>query len=533
MKLKCIGQYLALFTTWSNQDERSFASSLKGRWNKKLKCWTFSPSIVAYKSIIEDADQREMQLEIDPKIKTYFEEKINKNLDYKVTSDFKTKSYNYQLTSTEFLLSLKKAFLFTDPGSGKSKISIDSVAELYAAGKVKKVLVISPESIIPNFANQIEEHSHMDSTKIVGSLDVRKNLLRDSTTVFDIINYEMLGKLEKEIKANNYDMVIIDEIHYCKNHTSQRSKNTYKVTRNIPIRVGLTATAICNNHLDVFMPFKIIDESIFGPFITHFKQRYIIYGYMGYDIDHYVNEEELKQLIASISMKYSIRDVKDDLPEETNIYKEVHLKPKTMATYKALKTQMITEVEAGEVVVGNALTKILRLAQVASGFVKPFEEDICDLSDEKLEVLEDFLGSIESKCAIYCRFLHSMDRIEAMLKRLKIKYCRFDGATKDKELYFKFEKGDARVWLCQSQKSEGYSIPSAQYVIFYELTYSHKDHVQIRGRILRALKTQPYKNIFYVYLLAKDTIDEVCYKALEMKHWTAEDALSYVKGVST
>jgi len=104
-----------------------------------------------------------------------------------------------------------------------------------------------------------------------------------------------------------------------------------------------------------------------------------------------------------------------------------------------------------------------------------------------------------------------------------------DGRTKEKDLYLKFNEDDTQVWIAQIQKSEGYSIPSAKYCIFYELDYSRKNHIQAKGRVLRATGAK-HDTIFYIYLLAMGTIDRVIYKTLKDKDFTSQKALECVKG---
>jgi SNF2 family DNA or RNA helicase len=433
---------------------------------------------------------------------------------------------------TTLIYSKEKCFVFGGVGVGKSKSAIDAVALLWAKGDVQKALIVSPASIMWNFGNEIETHSDLDYTIIHGSLKKRRELIKDSNAVFDIINYEILAKMADEIKENNYDIVIFDEVHYCKTRNSNRSKAAYKIAKSIPRRVGLSGTIISNNYEDLYMPYKIIDETIFGTRFLAFKNRYfIIVNWYGYDeIEGYKNEEEIKKLVATNSIKFSIRDVVKNLPPEKNIVKKIPLSTQSKKLYKELEKHMMVELEEGVVVAANVLERMIRLSQITSGFLVDKEsQTIHDISNEKLSLLQELLEQIDQKTVIFCRFRRSIDLVAGLCDKLGISYYIYDGRTKEKDLYLKFNKDDTRVWIAQLQKSEGYSLPTAQYCIFYELDYSRKNHIQSRGRILRATGS-PHNCIFYIYILAEKTIDEIVYKALQEKDFTSKQALEFVRG---
>lgn len=512
--------------------ERDFPISLGSRWSGSLKSWTFSPSLMIYNAIIERAKADSVALTVDAALETFFKNKMEKLDSFLETREYKTTPYKHQESITSLIVNKRNCFIFAGVGTGKSKGAIDAVSYLWAKGEVKKVLVVSPASIMWNFGNEIKIHSDFDYTIIAGTLEKRRKLIHDSQTVFDIINYEILGKLTDDLIKKEYNMVIFDEIHNCKSRTSIRGKAASKIAQSIDIRVGLTGTIISNNYDDLFMPYQIIDPSIFGSKYTSFKNRYFVMGgYMNYSIVGYQNETEIKSLVATNSIKFDIRDVMDNLPDEQNIIKSVILNTKTKKIYKELKTNMMVEHDRGDIEASNVLERMIRLSQITSGFLVDKENNMIDeIGRDKLEVLKETLIGITEKTVIFCRFRRSIDNVAALCDELKISYYIYDGRTKEKDLYLKYDTDDTMVWIAQLQKSEGYSIPAAQYCIFYELDYSRKNHIQSRGRILRATGSK-HRCLFYIYLLAENTIDQAVYKVLQTKDFNSKQALELVKGV--
>jgi len=511
-------------------ERRDIPASLKGRWNRRYKSWMFEPSIVVYNQILETVKDEGIDIEVCPKVSEYFANKNRAIKNFKLNKEFKTKQFKHQEHITALIVKRQKCFIFAGVGTGKSKAAIDAATLLWDMGRVKKVLIVSPASIMWNFANEIKVHSDFDSTIIYGSITKRKDLISNSTTLFDIVNYEVLGKLSQDILKKGYDMVVFDEVHYCKSRTSNRSKDAYNATQGINIKVGLTGTIISNNYEDLFMPYKVVDQSIFGPHFTRFKERYIITEPMFNQVIGYKKQNELKRLVASNSIKFDIRDVIDNLPDEQVIIKDIVLSNKSKKLYSQMKDEMIVGVDSGQVVAQNVLERLLRLSQITSGYLVDKDSDTVEyVGTEKLDVLKETLSQITDKVLIFCRFTRSIDRVAELCEKMNLGYHIYDGRTKDKEVYLKFNNDDSRVFIAQIQKSEGYSLPNARYCIFYELDYSRKNHIQSKGRILRATGSK-HDCIFYIYLLAKNTVDKAIYGSLKKKDFTSREALAFVKG---
>ena len=529
MKIRGKHNKIALYCDYT---EKAFPKSVSMKWDKGIKAWSLPYSIISYQTLKKALANTHYDYDICNDLQEHFENKCHQLQVFAHENVYKTKPYEHQELITNLILSKDKCFVFADVGTGKSKAVIDAVTQLYTQDKINKVLCICPASIMCNFANEIKIHSDLDYTIIYGSLSDRKDLISNSNTVIDILNYEMVGKLEKEIKSKKYDMLILDEVHYCKNRTSLRAKSLYKASRNIPRVIGMSGTIISNNYNDIFMPYKIVDESIFGPYFTKFKDRYFLMGgYMQYEVIGYQFEDEIKQLISTNSIKFNIRDVIKNLPPEKIIIKNIWLDTKSKKCYKELKNSMIIEQETGDIVASNVLERTLRLSQITSGLlVNKEEETTTVIGNEKLEMLKSLLLDITEKTVIFCRFTASIDRVSKLCDDLGLSYYVYDGRTKQKDLYLKFNEDDTKIWIAQIQKSEGYSLPNARYCIFYELDYSRKNHIQSKGRILRA-SGSPHDSIFYVYLVAENTIDEVIYETLKEKDFNSKKALEFVKGM--
>ena len=72
--------------------------------------------------------------------------------------EYKTKPYEHQRQALIKGAEKKDFAYFMEMGTGKTKVAIDNAAYLYTQNKVTAVLVIAPNSVYRNWANEIDIH---------------------------------------------------------------------------------------------------------------------------------------------------------------------------------------------------------------------------------------------------------------------------------------------------------------------------------------------------------------------------------------
>jgi SNF2 family DNA or RNA helicase len=512
------------FIMIASYEERYKAKDLGGIWSRSIKCWKLHNTLSVYKSL------KASGVDILDSIRVKYDAMLE-DYDKVFSSDdgvcFKTTPYQHQIKLRDLVLDRKQCFFFCGVGTGKSKAVIDAVTVLTQQDKIAKVLVVCPSSIMKNFQNEIETHSHFSSLIVDGSIDKRKKLLAQDSPIH-IINYEILCKLKDEIRAKRFDMVIFDECHRLKNRTAKCSKAAVFISKNIPYRVGMSGTIIANSYEDIFMPYKIISPSIFGASFAPFKNLYLEYGgYNNYQLIGYKNEDQLKKLMSLNSLSYDIDDV-IELPDQYELVKSFDLSFKSRKVYDTLVQDFVLEHNDEVTMTGHVLSRMMMLSQITSGFIKQ-GDDIDVIGDEKLQLLSETIQEIDGKMIIWCRFIHSIKSVALLCKNLGLTYNVHYGEVKDD--YNKFNNDETQVWIGQIQTGIGYSLPRAKHAIFYETDYSHINHVQAKGRNRRLVGSDSGKCV-YIYLQARNTLDEMVYSALKDKDFTARDAMAYIKGSS-
>ena len=103
-------------------------------------------------------------------------------------------------------------------GTGKTITSIAITGALYLSGRIRRVLVVAPLSIVGVWDEEFQKFADFDYTlAVLNGTGVKKadtlRHMRGASLQVAVVNYESAWRLEKEILAWRPDLVIADEGH--------------------------------------------------------------------------------------------------------------------------------------------------------------------------------------------------------------------------------------------------------------------------------------------------------------------------------
>lgn len=232
-------------------------------------------------------------------------------------------------------------------------------------------------------------------------------------------------------------------------------------------------------------------------------------------------KSELKEKLHSIAFRATKAECLD-LPKITDIVRHVELEPNAMNTYKHLVRDSFAELKNGEVTATNILTKILRLSQLTGGFIGDDEGNKAHkVSNAKLQALEHIIDEVTQsgkKLVVIAKFISEINAITKLLEKKKIKFSIITGSIKNRDEQIEKFQNDSEVLVFVGQIATaglGITLTAASTMIFYSLDYSMSNFEQAKARIHRAGQKE---NCTYIYLIAKDTVDEKVLKALKSKY---------------
>ena len=415
--------------------------------------------------------------------------------------------------------------LLMEMGTGKTITSVAIVGKAYLTGKIKRLLILAPKSIVAVWEDEFSKFADFPyslsvltgtSAKKVGQL---KTILHKGLEVA-VVNYDSVPLIEKELTAWHPDFLICDESSKIKNPTAKMSKATYRIAKVCKYRLILTGTPIQNNPLDFFSQYKVLDDSIFGKSFYAFKNEYAVLGAYNQPIG-WCKLPELVKKAHSVAFRVTKAEALD-LPDTIYEIRPVTLEDKAQKLYKAFVKESYMELSKGEVTATNILTRLLRLQQITGGFIRPDEESerYEQISSAKLNALEDIIDTATSenkKLVVIARFIPEIREICKMLDNKNIQYSRICGDVKDRATEVdKFQNNSqCMVFVGQLQTvSMGLTLTASSIMVFYSLSYNFADYSQARARIHRIGQRNVCQ---YIHLVAKNTIDETVLKALKQK----------------
>lgn len=426
-------------------------------------------------------------------------------------------------------MSLKSrgAALLMEMGTGKSLTAIAITGALSQAGRIRRVLIVAPLSILGVWEEEFQKFAAFPYALAVLSGSSAKKLdtlrhMNGTALQVVVVNYESAWRLEKALTAWHPDLIIADEGHKIKTHNIAASKAMHRMGAKASYRLLLTGTVITNKAIDVFSQYKFLNPAIYGNSFYAFRNRY--FDMVGYGNHTPVlkksMEGELTEKLHSISYRATKAECLD-LPETTDVIRQIELEPAALRIYRGLVKESYAELASGEVTATNILTRLLRLSQLTGGFLGNDETAAVEqVSAAKLSALEDILDGAMAegkKLVIIARFIPEIRAICKLLEKRGLGYSCITGEVKNRdEQVARFQK-EPEVMAFVGQIATaglGITLTAASTMVFYSLDYSMSNFEQTKARIHRVGQRMPCT---YLYLVARGTVDEKVLAALESK----------------
>ena len=395
------------------------------------------------------------------------------------------------------------------------------------AGRIHRVLIVAPLSILSVWEAEFAQFAAFDYALAVLTGDSAKKTdtlrhMNGAALQVAVVNYESAWRMERELAAWGPDLIVCDEGHKIKTHNISASKAMHRLGAKAGYRLLLTGTLITNKAIDVFSPYKFLNPTIFGTSFYAFRSRY--FDMVGYGNHTPVlkrsMEAELSARLHSIAYRAAKADCLD-LPETTDVVRQVELEPAARKIYRSLVKESFAELASGEVTAPNVLTRLLRLSQLTGGFLGSDENAaVQQISSAKLSAMEDILESAVAegqKLVIIARFLPEIRAIGKELDRRGLRYACITGKVQDRAAQVAQFQNDPDVPVFVGQIATaglGLTLTAASTMVFYSLDYSMSNYEQAKARIHRVGQRNPCT---YIHLIAKGTVDEKVLTALRNK----------------
>jgi len=463
---------------------------------------------------------------------------------------------------------------FMDPGTGKTAPSIARVCaeakEIRKVGKrMMRVLIIGPNQVRSNWANEFKRFATIPgrTTILKGGKVKRIQLLAHALRANDKVGFtaviagwdtfasEMKGEMPIFSRLH-WDLIIYDESHYAKGPNTQRFKACAEMRDFSTSRLSLTGSPFDNSLMDLWAQQEALGEGMSG-FISHSASREFYGKYersvrdgAGNSIRKLVGYENIplfKERLSRMSFSLTKDEANLHLPDKVYDTWEVEMTPKQDELYRQLEAQLLIEIKSELESAGNKtlqvehiLTKLMRLAEITSGYVK--WDPIYDLdggevirpgyreefspnpkSDAIVEIFkEDFANDPLGKKIIWATFVQNIEAIHTRLQAEGYKGGKFYGATSEKErenVLYGINNDPSYQYLVAHPKAAGAGLNLLGYnPEFPERTDTYVDHMIIISQSWSATERRQLEdrahrrgtrnNVRITSLICPDTIDQ-------------------------
>lgn len=452
----------------------------------------------------------------------------------------KTESWKHQRQAYWFARNKTATMLALEMGCGKTKVTVD----LLVNWGCKRVLILCPKSVLGVWPRELERHGPDDFHCCVldkGNTSIKASradaaLAGNATKLCVVVlNYESAIQpafAEWAVKQD-WDCVVCDESHRIKEPSGKASKFCYEVGKKAKKRLCLTGTPLPHSPLDVFGQYRFLDAGVFGTNWVPFRTRYAVCSeQFKSQVLSWINQDELTEKYKQLAFRVRSADVLD-LPPVIHERVTVELSPAALKAYRSLEEEMLVDLKDqpfesflgqvvdGEVTTGNALVKLLRLQQIASGHVRTDDERVLEIDTAKAERLAEFLSDlpVDEPVVVFCQYRHNLEQVRRVAEATGRTYGEISGARKDLTDKATMPEGISLMAVQWQSGAVGIDLTRARYGVIYSATFNGGNFVQGLARQHRPGQT---RTTFFYHLLAEGTVDFAVYGALEKRRLVTE-----------
>tara|TARA_R110002096_G_C14661938_1_gene728405 strand:- start:16746 stop:18593 length:1848 start_codon:yes stop_codon:yes gene_type:complete len=304
---------------------------------------------------------------------------------------------DYQVAASYFCMGHDAAALFMDRGTGKTATAIHTLCMearrvAIQEGRMQRVLVIVPNQVRSNWVREIRRFAVTRGKQVIlegGKLERIKRLTQACVPEPDcewsvvIVGYDTLANSVDVMDKVPWDFVWSDESQKFKADYTGRWKAMLRIREASARRRILTGSPIGNSPMDLWTQLEFLGEGLSG--FTTFKAFRKFYGeWITVDtptggvekLTGLKNTCLLQERLARLAFQITKAEAGLKLPDKVYVQREMTMTKSQADYYKKTAEELAVEIEdkaTGKVMdamsAEHHLTRLLRLAQITSGFV--------------------------------------------------------------------------------------------------------------------------------------------------------------------
>ena len=410
--------------------------------------------------------------------------------------------------------------LWAEMGLGKTIVTLMAIEWLLARFEIKRTLVIGPPRVMEIVWPDEISKWHLDLTwvAIAGKPDKRKAMmLYDSDVKF--LSVFQLDWFMDNYDFDDFDLIVIDEAHYFKSHSSKRYKTFSKATAEVDRIVELTGTPAGNGLMDVWAQVHILDQGkrLGHPF-TWFRDRYFESDWMGYNWTMRPGTKEMiYEEVADICTSLAAKDYLD-MPDIITNQIYVKLNKPQRKQYKDLEKEFLLSLDDKDIIANSAGALTQKLQQCASGAIYDEDGQVFDLHDLGSDALKSVIAdSVGESILVTYAHRFQIDQIK--------KVCPKAELVSSSNIH-RWNAGEIPVLICHPSNL-GLNLQDGGHIlVWFGLTWSLTEYKQTVARLWRQGQKKP---VIVHQIITQDTVHEVMVQAIDDKETNQGELLRRVR----
>ena len=447
-------------------------------------------------------------------------------------SNFHFTPYEHQIEAINYGLhpDHKQWLLLDSMGLGKTLEIIGLAEALHMRGLIDHCMIIcGVDSLRQNWKSEIKKFSNL-SVQILGEYFTKTGRFRYKTVkeriellkkpiseFFIIINATTLrdDDIVKAIKKgpNKFGMIAVDEAH---RFTTDSKQGDHLLDLDAEYKVAATGTLLVNSPISCYLPLKWTgnDHAI----LSNFKGQYCVFGGFGdKQVVDYKNLTALQEEINTCSIRRTLEQVRDDMPQKNINYEVVEMSDQHRKFYDAIVDGVKEEADLVKLNTSNLLALTTRLRQAsACPSILTSQPIVSSKLERAVEIATDLLDAGE-KVVIFSVFKEPVYQLAKMLEAYQPLVGTGDVSEQTIKANIEAFQNDPNSKLfigSHAKMGTGFTLNSASYMICIDTPYTDAAFSQSTDRIWRITNTRP---AFVTVLTCADTIDERVREIVETK----------------
>ena len=428
------------------------------------------------------------------------------------------KPFDHQRTTAEFLSINRKAFCFNEAGTGKTSSVLWAADYLMNQGKIKRVLIICPLSIMYSAwqGDVFNTCMHRTSAVAHGTAEKRTKIINGEYE-FVIINYDGVAVVRDAIAKAEFDLIVVDEANAYKTITTARWKTLAKIMQPSTRLWMLTGTPAAQSPLDAYGLARLVCPNRV-PKVTAGWRDKVMYQVSRFKWLPKRNSKDEVFKALQPAIRYS-KDECLDLPDVMYQTRDIPLTPQVDKFYRLLRNEMLIEAAGAQITAVNAAANVNKLLQISGGAVYTDKKEVVEFDiSPRLAALQEVLDETEHKAIIFVPYRHTIEVVSRYLNKQGITNEIINGAvsaTDRASIIERFQKSEhPRTLIIQPQAaSHGVTLTAANTVVFWSPVLSVETYLQCIARMDRVGQ----KNKMTVVHLQGSDIERKMYNMLQGK----------------